>query len=606
MTLFVTALGEVAARVPDKPAVLFHRSGGVESLTYRELDRAARSIAVWLRDRLPAGDVRVVLAHAPGLSFVTAFVGCLYAGVTPVPVPPPTGHRHQVVRSAGIVADCGAALVLTDPETLPAVLAWRDASGLGDIPCAGLAATPPEEVDPQRWSTPEPDPDRLAFLQYTSGSTSAPKGVMVSHANLAHNIGLMRDCHGWHGDLVFCSWLPTYHDMGLIAMLLTPLYLGGTAVLLPAMDFLKRPYLWLDLVSRYRAQVSCAPNFAYDLAVRQVGEEQVARLDLSGWRYACNGSEPISAGTLERFAARFAPAGFCPEALLPGYGLAEATLYVSGTRVDSPPVVRRVETAALAADRLVPSDAPADRPVPLDAPADRLVEPTAAAATTAGPATTVLVSSGVVREIEVRVVDPVTGLVLPDGRVGEVWVGGGSVAAGYWRRPDETAETFGARTADGAGPFLRTGDLGAYLDGELFITGRRKEMLIVNGRNLYPHDVEREAAEVHPVFAELPTCVFSVPGRQGEAIVLVQEIRSRGLTGDDLRGYARTVKTTLTARLGVRLGNVVFVRPGRILRTSSGKVQRRAMRDRFLAGILESLHEELDPELRMVTSAPSR
>ncbi|MEO3743376.1 fatty acyl-AMP ligase [Plantactinospora sp. B5E13] len=593
MSLFVAALGEVAARVPDKPAVLFHRSGGVESLTYRELDRAARSIAVWLRDRLPAGDARVVLAHGPGLSFVTAFVGCLYAGVTPVPVPPPTGHRHQVVRSAGIVADCGAALVLTDPETLPAVLAWRDASGLGDIPCAGPAAISeareePGKSGPDRWHPPDPDPDRLAFLQYTSGSTSAPKGVMVSHGNLAHNIGLMRDCHGWHGDLVFCSWLPTYHDMGLIAMLLTPLYLGGTAVLLSAMDFLKRPYLWLDLISRYRAQVSCAPNFAYDLAVRQVGDEQVAGLDLSGWRYACNGSEPINAGTLERFAARFAPAGFRPEALLPGYGLAEATLYVSGTRVDSPPVVRHVDTAALAADKLVVASDPTS--AELDGPAS----------------TTPLVSSGVVRGIEVLVVDPASGIVLPDGQVGEVWIGGGSVAAGYWRRPDETAETFGARTADGAGPFLRTGDLGAYLDGELFITGRRKEMLIVNGRNLYPHDVEREAADVHPVFAELPTCVFSVPGRQGEAIVLVQEIRSRGLTGDDLRGYARTAKTTMTVRLGVRVGNVVFVRPGRILRTSSGKIQRRAMRDRFLAGTLESLHEDLDPELRTVTSAPSR
>ncbi|MEE6259666.1 fatty acyl-AMP ligase [Plantactinospora sonchi] len=600
MTLFVTALGEVVARVPDKPAVLFHRASGVESLTYRELDRAARSVAVWLRDRLPAGDARVVLAHAPGLSFVTAFVGCLYAGVTPVPVPPPTGHRHQVVRSAGIVADSGAAMVLTDPESLPAVLAWRDASGLGDIPCAGPATTPDAgESDPDRWRPPDPDPDRVAFLQYTSGSTSAPKGVMVGHGNLAHNIGLMRDCHGWHGDLVFCSWLPTYHDMGLIAMLLTPLCLGGTAVLLPAMDFLKRPYLWLDLISRYGAQVSCAPNFAYDLTARQVGDEQLGQLDLSHWRYACNGSEPINAGTLERFAARFAPAGFRRAALLPGYGLAEATLYVSGTRVDSPPVVRRVDTAALAADRLVASDGVAS--------GDPVGVTPAALPGPDGPVpTTELVSSGVVRGIEVLVVDPATGVVLPDGQVGEVWIGGGSVASGYWRRPDETAETFGARTADGAGPFLRTGDLGAYLDGELFITGRRKEMLIVNGRNLYPHDVEREAAEVHPVFAELPTCVFSVPGRQGEAIVLVQEIRSRGLTGDDLHGYARTAKTALGARLGVRVGNVVFVRPGRILRTSSGKIQRRAMRDRFLAGTLESLHEDLDPELRVVTSAPSR
>jgi acyl-CoA synthetase (AMP-forming)/AMP-acid ligase II len=576
----VTRVREHAERTPDAVAVRFHRGAGVDppvvSLTYAQLDLAARTVAVGLRELHPDGDARVLLTHAPGLSFVTGFLGCLYAGVTPVPTPPPTGHRHQVVRSAGIARDCGAALVLTDPDSRAAVAGWLGEAELGGLVCA---ATEDIVGDPLRWRQPPADPARLAFLQYTSGSTSEPKGVMVSHGNLTHNIELMRRSHGWHAEHVFCSWLPTYHDMGLIAMLLTPLYLGATTVLLSAMDFLKRPHLWLDLIHQYRANISCAPNFAYDLATKQATDEQIARLDLSAWSHACNGAEPVNAATLARFAARFAPAGLRPEALLPGYGLAEATLYVSGTRVDTPPVVRRVDSAELAQDRLVP------------------VGPAEGADADAGPRTT-LVSSGVVRDLDVRVVDADTGKVLADREIGEVWIRGDSVARGYWRRPDETAQTFGAVTAEGDGPFMRTGDLGAFDGEELFITGRRKEMLIINGRNLYPHDIEREATGVHPVFAALPNCVFSVPARGGEAVVLVQEVRARGMSTEELHGYARTAKTTLGGRLGVRVPNVVFVRPGRVLRTTSGKIQRRMMRELFMTGALEPLYEDLDADTR--------
>lgn len=562
----VARIREHAARRPHHAAVRFHgtASGGrpqARTLTYDELDRAVRAVAVGLR-RWPRG-TRVLLAHAPGLSFVTSFLGCVYAGLVPVPVPPPSGHRHQVQRSAGVARDSGAAVALVDSAGRDAVAEWLTQSDLGHIVC-GTA----EEFAASACDWVPPPAAEIAFLQYTSGSTSEPKGVIVGHDNLANNIELMRCSHGWGPQDVFCSWLPVYHDMGLIAMLLTPIYLGATAVLFPAMDFLKRPFVWLELLDRYRATVSCAPNFAYELATRHVTDEQLARLDLAAWRYACNGAEPIDAATLDRFADRFAPAGLRPEALLPGYGLAEATLYVSGTRRHTPPVVLAVDPEALARDRLAPANG--------DAPSVRLV------------------SSGVVRDLAVRIVHPETGEPLPERHIGEVWIRGGSVARGYWNRPAETEETFGARTAAGEGPFLRTGDLGAFDGDELYITGRRKEMLIINGRNLYPHDIEREAGDVDPVFAALPTCVFSVPGRQGEAIVLVQEIRSRGLSETDLRGYARTAKSVLSARLGVRVPNVVFVRPGHVLRTSSGKIQRRRMREHFLTGSLAPLYADLD------------
>ncbi len=431
-----------------------------------------------------------------------------------------------------------------------------------------------EAGDADAWHEWPVGPEALCFLQYTSGSTSEPKGVMVPHGALVHNLRLMRDCHGWHGGMTWCSWLPAYHDMGLIAMMLAPLYLGGTAVLMSSTDFLKRPVSWLRLIERHRAEISCAPNFAYDLCARRLTEEQTAGLDLSSWRYACNGAEPVDAATLTRFAERFAGAGFSARSLLPGYGLAEATLYVSGTRADRPPVVLRADPSALAGGEVAEA------------------EP--------GSTAQELVSSGIVRGLDVRVVDPGTRAELSEGRVGEIWIRGGSVALGYWNRAEETRRTFGAATADGDTGFLRTGDLGALRAGELYVTGRIKEMIIVHGRNLYPHDIERELRDLAPAFADLPAAVFAVrPGgaHAPEEIVAVQEVRGRGLSGEELAALARTARAGLARRLGVRVGGVALVKAGRIRRTTSGKIQRTLMRGLFEGGELQPLHEELAPEL---------
>jgi acyl-CoA synthetase (AMP-forming)/AMP-acid ligase II/alkylation response protein AidB-like acyl-CoA dehydrogenase len=573
---FVSVLRRRVVAAPGRGAVRFCSGADEEALTYGELDLGARSGAQWLGERVAAGE-RVLVACGPGTGFIRAFLACLYAGAVPVPVPLPGGFGRQESRTTAIAADTGARLVLTDEAGLAAVHRWLDGAreALPNLAAAAVEALE-RDGDAGHWRERAAAEADLCFLQYTSGSTSDPKGVMVPHGALVHNLGLMRDRHGWHGGMTWCSWLPAHHDMGLIAMMLAPLYLGGRAVLMSATEFLKRPVSWLRLIDRHAADISCAPNFAYELCARRLTEEQTAGLDLSRWRYACNGAEPVDAATLRRFADRFAGAGFSAASLLPGYGLAEATLFVSGTPVDEPPTVLRADPVALAADEV--------REAGTDGPARELA------------------GSGVVRGLDVRVVDPADGRELPAGRVGEIWIRGGSVALGYWNRPEETERTFRATTATGDGPFLRTGDLGALRAGELYVTGRLKEMIIVHGRNLYPHDIEREMRELDPAFGELPTAVFGCraagPTSGAEEIVAVQEVRGRGRAAGELARLARTARARLAQRLGVRIGAVVLVKPGRIRRTTSGKIQRTRMRRLFETGELEALHEELSPDLR--------
>ncbi|MFY1670057.1 fatty acyl-AMP ligase [Plantactinospora sp. WMMB334] len=573
----VEAVRQHVAGSPERQAVVFCRAAGerfTEScLTYAELDRAARSTAAWLGHRCRPGD-RVLLLYPTGLEFVAGFLGCLYAGAVPVPVPLPANYRHHADRTSAIARNADVTAVLTDPENLGVVADWMLQEGLDQLALAATDITGPGAVqdDARDWRPYPVRPDDIAFLQYTSGSTSDPKGVMVTHGNVLHNIGSVHRTLGWTDRTRFCSWLPLYHDMGLIAMLIAPLLLGSTAVLIRPNDFLKRPHLWLAAIDRYGAEVACAPNFAYDLCARLLTDEQVAGLDLSRWRYACNGAEPVDPATLERFAARFAPAGFRHESFLPTYGLAEATLCVTGARPSGGPVTAYVDPDALARDAFTP------------------LPP-------GSPGGLALVGSGRVNGLDVRIVDPGTGSRVPDGRVGEVWIRGGSVTRGYWGDPVATRRAFGAVGADGEGGFLRTGDLGVFDDGELYVTGRIKEMMIVHGRNLYPHDVEREVREVSAAFAGLPCAVFSVPAPR-EEIVVVQELRSRGRDAAEIAGLAGAVRTALSRILGLRVANVVFVRVGQVRRTTSGKIQRTMMRELFVSGVLDATYEELDPEVR--------
>ncbi len=577
----VARLARNAARTPAKPAVVFCRGNGdtytEESLSYGELDRAVRATAAWLRTRCQAGD-RALLLYPQGLEFVTGFLGCMFAGMTPVAAPLPTAYKSHSDRAAAIGRDAQASIVLTDVASLPDISGWLGDSGLAEVMSAGAgapgiggAADAAAQPAAPGWAPPAIDPQSLAFLQYTSGSTSTPRGVMVSHRNLEHNLRSMQTTLGWHDEWRFCSWLPMYHDMGLIAMLFGPLYLGTTVILLTPTDFLKRPQLWLQLIDAHDAAISSAPNFAYDLCARRLTDTQIDELDLSRWRCAANGSEPIDAATLTRFTDRFGRAGFRPEALAPGYGLAEATLCVSGTRQDRVPVVCQVDAEALEQHKI--------RPV------------------RAGKSRRAMVSSGQIACHDVRIVDPYTRQVQPAGQIAEIWVRSESVAQGYWRRPQETERTFDAVTADGEGPFLRTGDLGMAEDGELFITGRIKEMLIIHGRNLYPHDIEREARAANQAFADRICCVFSVPTPE-EEIVVVQELRVARLDEAALAELAAQLRRSVWAALDVRAANVVFVKVGRVVKTTSGKIRRTLMSELFRTGELDSIYEDLDAATR--------
>ncbi|MER7212853.1 fatty acyl-AMP ligase [Streptosporangium sp. NPDC000239] len=552
---FMARLGDNAERFPDRRALVFCRDGGEEEVhTYRSLDLAARSVGAWLATKVTPGE-RVLLSYPSGLGFVTAFLGCLHAGAVAVPVPVPDTYRRQYDRVTAVCRDAEPALVLTDADRAEAVSAWISHSGLGVEVAVVGRGEPGRRAELSR--------DALAFLQYTSGSTSEAKGVMVRHGDLVDNILVGSRLLDLTEGPRFCSWLPVYHDMGLVAMILLPLYLGGTTVLMSPTDFLRRPWVWLDLIGKYGAEVSAAPNFAYDLCARRVTDQQVRGMDLSSWRHACNGAEPIDAGTLARFADRFAVAGLKPEALTAGYGMAEATLFISGTASGRPPVVTRADPGALARDTLLPDDA--GRP---------------------------LVSCGRPGVMDVRIVDPDTHAELPDGRVGEIWVRGDGVASGYWRKEEETRHCFGATTGSGESGFLRTGDLGVLADGELYVTGRIKDMVIVNGRNLYPHDIERAVAGLVPAMENLPSCVFSVTVPH-EEIVIVQEIRTRAVTEETLTRLAGEIRSALGRRLGVTVANVSFVRPGAIPKTTSGKIRRGTTRELFVSGRLDARHEDL-------------
>ena len=520
-----------AAEEPGRTAFTFLDGDGAEAeaLTWAGLDARARAVAAALQEAGAAGE-RALLLHPPGLGFVASFLGCLYAGTVAVPAYPP-GRNRPPARLRSIAADARARVVLA-PSSLASESLGAKVPELGGAVWIATDALPPGIAE--AWCETSPAPDDPAFLQYTSGSTSDPKGVVVTHGNLLHNEEAIRGAFGMSESSVVVGWLPLYHDMGLIGNVLQPLHAGAQAVLMAPLSFLQRPALWLETISRYRATTSGGPNFAYDLCARKVGEEEKAGLDLSSWAVAFNGAEPVRARTMERFAAAFAPCRFRREAFFPCYGLAEATLFVSG--------------GALAA-----------------APRD----PVGCGRTAA--------------EQTVAIVDPEACKPCAPGREGEIWVAGPSVAAGYWGRPEETERTFGARLASGEGPFLRTGDLGLLADGELFVTGRRKDLIILRGRNHYPQDLEWTAEASHPALRPGCAAAFSVDREGEERLVLLCEVER---SAADPAGVAEAVRRAVAEEHEVAVEEVVLLRAGTILKTSSGKIRRAACRAAYVAGEL--------------------
>lgn len=551
----VELLTSRAAARPEFPLYTFVLDGedADAALPLADLDRQARAIAAHLQELGAAGE-RVLLLYPPGLDYLAAFYGCLYAGAVAVPAYPPDPFRleRSLPRLQAIVADAKPKAALATEAVLalarplgaqhPDLAAFRWVA-TDRIPTTSAAA----------WREPALSGDTLAFLQYTSGSTSAPRGVMLTHANLLHNSALIHRYFEHSPETQCVIWLPPYHDMGLIGGILQPLFGDFAVTLLSPMAFLQRPIRWLKTITRKRGTVSGGPNFAYDLCARKVTEAEKATLDLSSWKLAFNGAEPVRADTIDRFCAAFAPCGFTREAFYPCYGLAEGTLIVTGGAKAEPPLVARVDAAALEADRVVPA---ADgRP---------------------------LVASGrTAPEQQVAIVDPATLTRCPPGRVGEIWVAGGSVAQGYWNRAEDSARVFGA-VLGAEGPFLRTGDLGFLGDsGQLFVTGRIKDLLIVDGRNHYPHDLELTVEGCHAALRPGCCAAFSVDGAAAERLVVVAEVqRGPTATGDEI---AQAVRQAVAREHDVKVHDVVLIQSGSIPKTSSGKLQRHACRNEYLA-----------------------
>ncbi|MEV6997094.1 fatty acyl-AMP ligase [Streptomyces sp. NPDC093982] len=572
-------------RHPDRAAFVYLHEDGLgmrpEELSYAELDRRARVVAARLRQTSKGDPSRpVLLLYPPTLDFVTAFLGCFYAGRTAIPAPLPDEPGERLARVSGILRDAKVGAVLTRPQYRQAISAWLAASGEQDVVCLATGADEDDGTDPDLWTPPRVRGTDVAFLQYSSGSTSEPKGVMVTHTNLAANQEAIRSAMKTPQGVVAGSWLPLYHDMGLIGMTLQPLWVGGTSVQMSPISFIKQPGRWLQMIHDYRVEGTASPNFGYELCVRRVSEEQSAGLDLSSLRVALNGAEPVRADTLRAFVRRFAGNGLRAEAVLPCYGLAENTLLVSGNDPESPHLELAVDAQALEQDELRP------------ARTDRLSR--------------TLVSCGRPVDTEVLIVDPMTLRVLPGGQVGEIWLRGPSVAAGYWNRSELTADTFRAVTADGRAGCLRTGDLGALHDKELYVTGRIKEMLIQNGRNLYPQDIEQAVQESGDAFRRGGGAVFNVTDGASERahVVVVQELRAWATSDEEaVVRLAASVQALLSRQFQLPAVSVVLVRPGVIRKTTSGKTQRTLMRRLFLDGGLPVLHQRLAPAVAALLPA---
>ena len=528
-------------------------------LTFAEFDHRARAIAGRLTDFGLAGE-RALLLYPPGLDFIVAYFGCLYAGCVAVPAFPPRRNRNMTrIQAISDDAEAKVALTLSD-------VADRSEGMLDEAPhLKQLAwiATDKISADAGRNFTPQNiRSDQLAMLQYTSGSTGTPKGVMLSHANLMSNVQIIT--YGFEPTRTGSglSWLPTYHDMGLVGGVLMSMYCGRPSVLMSPMAFLQKPIRWLQGITKYKTTISGGPNFAYDLCTQKITDEQLAGLDLSSWEVAFNGAEPVRADTLARFAERFAPVGFRANSFYPCYGMAETTLIVTGGHKGVEPVIRNFDGKLLDKREVqsVSADDPSARP---------------------------LVGCGRVLPGEkVAIVDADTFAALPEDRIGEIWVQSPSVAQGYWKKPEATAATFHARIAGAEdGNYLRTGDLGFMDGGQLFVTGRLKDLIIVRGVNRYPQDIEMTVERASARINAGEVAAFSVDLAGRERLIIVAEVeRARSSNWDDV---IAAVRADVAAEHELPADAVILVRFGSIPKTSSGKIQRHACREDFFSDSLQ-------------------
>lgn len=548
-----------------------------EQASCAELDRSARARAALLQQHALAGR-NVVLAHPYSLEFVKAFAGCLYAGVAAAPVKMPRGQR-DLERLRSVADAAGTRVVLTTGEALRELRTrFPDAPELRDLVLIETDGIADELAD--EWTPPDVDPEHIAMLQFTSGSTGRPKGVMVSHRNFITEAELIDATWPMQDDGVVASWVPFHHDLGLVYSVIVPWVLGVPAYLMSPALFVRRPRRLLEAISRFRATHVCGPNFSFELCLRDAATD-LDQLDLSGLRVALNGAEVVREHTVRRFAEKFKPAGFDPRAMCAGYGMAESTLVVCGSRADEHPKARWVSGAELHKGAVVA--------VAQDDPA----------------AVPIMSCGSPMPGVDIRIVDPDTLRELADEEIGELWVQGRCVAQGYWERPDATRETFQEHIAgqEGDGAFLRTGDLAFRYDGELYIAGRLKDLIIVDGQNYHPEDIESIVEDCDPSLATVSCAAFPVERDGAEQAAVMVEITARTLADTTADEFAERVRNVIWDRCQLPVAEVAVVRRGTLAKTSSGKIQRSENRRRLESG---GFDEQIVARLRAEQSRPAQ
>ncbi|HEY6349900.1 MAG TPA: fatty acyl-AMP ligase [Candidatus Angelobacter sp.] len=557
-TSWIALAQKQAAQFGNKSAYIFLKNGEHigESITYKKVDLRARALAACLQTQCSPGD-RALLVYDSCIENMIAFFACLYAGLIAVPVCLPHRNRRNA-RLESILTDCNPSVALSTAQEITQIERhFHHDSLLQRAIWLATDTVLPHEAD--AWIEPGSRCNTTAFLQYTSGSTSIPKGVAVTHGNLLHNQAMLQHAFKTTKHSTVVSWLPIFHDMGLIGQMLHAFYIGATCVFMSPMSFLQQPERWLRAISEYKADISGGPNFSYSLCEKKIPEDLLQTFDLSSWRVALNGAEPVQHHTLEAFDRRFACCGFQKKAFCPGYGMAEATLIISGSSPDEEPVYRWVDKKELRKDRVVTSSPFAPSAQPLVGCGNRIFDET------------------------IVIVDPKTSELCPDDQIGEIWVAGKHVAQGYWSRVEATRDTFQAYLNDGRGPFLRTGDLGFLKDGTLFVTGRLKDVIILQGAKHYPQDIEASIQATITAVRPEGVATVGVNSPAGDKVVVVAEVQRKMLHKADLNNIVNSIRRVVSQDHGLPLQDVVLVRPGTLPKTTSGKIQRRLCGDLYLS-----------------------
>ena len=583
----ITEYLDLHARLqPFSLAFTFLEKDGVEqsSVTFGELDFSARKIA-WALSYLPFQS-RIILALPSGIEFIQAFMGCLYAGMVAIPAYPPEGSQKRN-RLYAIAKDSDSELLITSRtiknkyENRVDDTGLNSAQSLKKIPWIAIEDLL-QTVPLQQTSLPVLAPQNTAFLQYTSGSTGSPKGVVISHENLLANQHMIAEVFQHNKNTVFASWLPLFHDMGLVGNILQPLYLGIPCYFMSPLTFIEKPARWLNAISKYKVTTTGAPNFGYDLCVKRITKEQFASLDLSSWTIAYNGAEPVKATTIDTFSSKFRDCGFSRTAMFPVYGMAEATLLISGGKPCTEPDIRYVNKRALAANRF---------------------EWMARDNNVGDVNYQALVGNGYAADgLTIKIIDPDTSIECAADTVGEIWLKGKSISTGYFNKSDVNSKFFKQHIVNGNidQQYFRTGDLGTLSGGQLFITGRLKDIIIVRGKNYYPQDLEQTISTSASELCLDGCAVFSWNNQGTERIIAVQEVEKRWVRTFNTDLSTIKIQNELHDEHGLHLDAILWVKPATIPRTTSGKISRTLCKQKYLTGQLHYFSVSCNANVRVI------